>query len=341
MKRALLAAAMSLLAMDAAAQIDGFDFGSYRTRTTFFENLDRVISGMSGTGEGMEDGGRGRSRSVRNKQHILVYIHNGTGTREPQEFNHAAPIRQSYGEWAFVKLQFDADDPFIKAWGIRRAPGLVALDRFGNHFLRPMNLSTNSIKYLTAKHPLAIAQYEGKLKSEFDKAIGFLDKDESKALGGLLNIVANGKMGYKLVEESRQLLEEHSASAFRKADLAESVSASVGIDYLQTLIKMYKKTPWSARAEIRIAKVEHHNGSVQPAIQRLNKIQKYDRSYLGKEKIKVDEALAEVSRAGTEKIDTVLAMDDRTEAKVQLKKIAKDYAGTDAGRRAALAAASR
>ena len=36
-----------------------------------------------------------------------------------------------------------------------------------------------------------------------------------------------------------------------------------------------------------------------------------------------------------------LALADRAEAKVKLKQIAKDYAGTDAGRRAALAAASR
>ena len=229
----------------------------------------------------------------------------------------------------------------MKEWGIGRAPGLVALDRFGNHFLRAMNLSSNSIKYLTAKHPLAVAQYEAKVKAEFDRAIDFLEKDEAKALGGLLSIVENGKLGYKLVGESKMLLEEHSKAAFRKAELAESVSRDAGIEYLQGLIKIYRKTPWSSRAEIRIARVEHHSGAVQPAIQRLQKIGKYTKQRLGDESETAKQALAEVIRAGAEKIEQALALEDREEAKATLKQIARDYAGTDAGRRAALAAASR
>ena len=350
MMRAVIVAVVGMMAAEAAGQDrDRGDYGEYgyRSRAFFFEDLDRVIEGLgtpSFRGE-PETEGEARSyrlsRSLRGKRHILVLITKGTEERLPQGFNHAEPIRLSHSTWAFTKVKFDRDDPRMKAWGIGRAPGLVALDRYGNIFLRAMALSSNSIKFLTVRHPLAVAQYEAKLKAEFDRAIGYLEADEAKSLGGLLSIVENGKTGYKLVSESKMLLEEHSKAAFQKAELAESVSQDDAIEYLQGLIKIYRKTPWSSRAEIRIALVEHHSGAIQPAILRLQKIGKYPKQRLGDESETLKQALDELSRAGTEKIDEALALEDRAEAKETLKQIARDYAGTDAGRRAALAAASR
>jgi hypothetical protein len=103
-------------------------------------------------------------------------------------------------------------------------------------------------------------------------------------------------------------------------------------------VKVYRSTAPGARAEIVLAMLDHARGNVQPAIQRLLKVQKYDARVLKGEIESAGKALDEISKAGDVKIEAALAAPDKAVAKEVLKKLAKDYQYTEAGKHAADAA---
>jgi lipopolysaccharide biosynthesis regulator YciM len=158
--------------------------------------------------------------------------------------------------------------------------------------------------------------------------------DEEKGAKLLVDICLTGKTGYKEVTDSQAKLGEITEIAFKKGELASAVSAETGADYYEDLTKIYRTTPPGAKAEIFLAVLDHARGNVQPAIQRLLKVAKYDARLLKSEVESAGKALDEISKAGDAKIEAALQGPDKAVGREVLRKLAKDYAGTDAGKHA-------
>src|SRR5213078_786658 len=98
-------------------------------------------------------------------------------------------------------------------------------------------------------------------------------------------------------------------ASLRKSELATAVSPELGVDYLEELVKVYRATSPGVKAEVMLALLEHGRGNVQPAIQRLLKVLKYDVRALKTEIETAQKALDEISKTGDLKIETALAGD--------------------------------
>jgi len=266
------------------------------------------------------------------KKFMLIYIRPIAETTDPGPFNSTDIAELSHNSWIFVKMDFDKDNVHQKAWGVKGAPMIIGADLHSNDFIKTTSIALDSIRRITGGLPELIARYEQKLKSDFAKANELAKTDEAKALKFYVDIVADGKKGYKEVEDSTARVGEMSQAALRKAELPESVSPEAGIDYLDDLVKIFKGTPPGVEAEIRIARLEHERGNVQPAIQRLVTILKYDPK-LKAELENAARVLEEIARIGESKVELAVT-GDKALAKETLRKLAKDYAGTDAAKKA-------
>lgn len=330
--RSTFIALLTLAAALPGSAQEGFRDRDMRTRIRWYPSVESV-----GGGAGMDELERRRLRAFgqepSEKKYIFVYIRPITEDKEPNEFSQFADaLNASREAWGFVKMDFDKENPHQKAWGIKGAPACVGCDLFGNDFFKMGAASTDAIRNILKGTPEAVARYEGRLKSDYTKAMDTLKLDEDRAAKLFVEIVAGGKKGYKEVTESQAKLGELTENALRKGDLASAVSPETGIEYLEDLVKTYKSSAPGVRAEISIAVLDHARGNAQPAIQRLQKIQKYA------QKPELDaaaKALEEVSKAGDQRIDAALLLPDKAQAKEAVRKLAKDYAGTEAGRRAA------
>jgi hypothetical protein len=111
------------------------------------------------------------------------------------------------------------------------------------------------------------------------------------------------------------------------------VSVEAGIDYLDEIAKTFRGTATGVQAEIRIARLDHERGNPAAAILRLAQLQKSDAKLPKGEIEKAAQALEEISRAGEAKLEAALT-GDKALAKEAVRKIARDYAGTEAAKRA-------
>ncbi len=266
------------------------------------------------------------------KRYMFVYIRPIAETADPGTFNSTDIAKLSSEAWVFVKMDFDKDNPHQKGWGVKAAPMIIGCDLHANDFVKTNSIALDSIRRVTGGLPEMVARYEQKLKSDYGKANDLAKTDEAKAVKLYVDIVADGKKGYKEVDESTVKVGELSQSALKKADLPESVSPEAGIDYLDDVVKAFKGTPPGVEAEIRIARLDHERGNIQPAILRLLGIQKYD-SRLKTEIEHAARTLEEIARAGETKVELAVT-GDKTLAKETLRKLAKDYTGTEAAKKA-------
>jgi len=166
-----------------------------------------------------------------------------------------------------------------------------------------------------------------------------LKTDEEKGLKLLVDVCLSAKNGYKESAEASKTLNELTESVFKKGELACAVSPEAGTEYFDELVKVFRTTAPGVRAEVSLALLEHARGNVAAAIQRLLKIQKIDSRLLKAEVETAGKALEEISRAGDAKIEAALTGPDKALAKEALRKLAKEYAGTDAAKHATAEAA--
>ncbi len=353
---AALAAVFSLvLAAEAAAQRgpggggpgrgpggfgDGDGFGPMRT-IYWFPSIETVVNAANRPQPQPGAGGEERpwerffrpGGNAAGKRYIFVYVRPVSEAREPAEFNNGDLITASHAEWAFVKMDFDREHPYQKAWGVSRPPACVTLDIHGNEFLKTSYLTIESLRGLIRNTPDAIMRFEAKLKTDFQRAIDALKSDETRGVKALIEIAALNKVGYKEISDAQTALAETAEASFKNCDLVESVGLDQAIAYLDDLARLYKGTGPSLRAEVRIARLEHLKDSVQAAIQRLLKVLKNDPRIMAREMDEANAMMAQISRTGEEKIAAALT-GNRAEARNSLRQIARDYSGTEAGRRA-------
>lgn len=324
------------VALGSLAHAQGFG-RDMRDRIQWSRSLDAA---MKGGGDFMSEFEKRRLKAMgiepQDKKFIFVYIRPTSEETEPREFNTCQDAVDAYrGAWVFVKLDFDKESATQKAWKVTSAPAVVGCDLYGNDFVRLGAPSVDTIRSVIRGTPQAVAAYETKLKADFQKASELVKSDDEKGAKMLVDICLAGKSGYKEVTESQAKLNELTEVAFKKGDLAAAVSPETGVDYFEDLVKIYRTTAPGARAEVLLATLDHARGNVQPAIQRLLKVMKSDPRLLKSEIESAGKALDEISKAGDAKIELALNGPDKALAKEAIRKIAKDYAGTDAGKHAA------
>jgi hypothetical protein len=268
------------------------------------------------------------------KKYVFVYIRTPMEDRDPATFNNTDIIQASWREWAFVKMDFDKEQANQKAWGIRGAPVCLTLDLHGNDILRANVVSVEAVRGLLRNTPDEILRFEAKLKVDFQRALEALKTDEARGVKGLIDIAALNRVGYKEITDAQSALVETSEATFKNCDLMESVGPEQAIAYLEEMVRLYKLTSPGVRAEVRIARMENLRENVAAALQRIQKVSKYDARFLRKEIEEAQALAAEIAREGEAKISAALT-GNRAEARESLRKIAREYSGTEAGRRAA------
>lgn len=343
MKTNILGAAL-VLALASVAQAQGAGFGGGRMRDrntiTWYTSIEKVSGGVDNLP--LQERRRLKALGIEpsDKKFIFVYVRPLTEeTAEPREFASCTDaVEASRGTWGFVKMDFDKENAYLKSWGIKGAPACIGCDLFGNQFVILGGPSIENIRAIIRTTPLKVAEYEAKLKFDFQKASDALKSDEDLAAKLFVDICSNGKSGYKEVAESQAKLNELTENAFRKGELACAVSVDCGVEFFEDLTKIYRATAPGIRAEIMLAVLDHARGNVQSAIQRLLKAAKNDPRQLKPELEAAAKALDEISKAGDAKVDAALGSTDKALAKELLRKLAKDYAGTEAGKHAAEAA---
>jgi hypothetical protein len=235
-------------------------------------------------------------------------------------------------------MDFDRENVYQKAWGIKAAPACVGCDLYANDFVKISAVNVDAIRSVVRSTPDLVAKYEARLKADFAKATDTLKSDEEKGLKLMVDLCLAAKNGYKETADAQKALNELTEIVFKKGELASAVSPETGSEYYDDLVKLFRTTAPGARAEISLALLEHARGNVQSAIQRLIKVAKYDPRLLKSEVELAGKALEEISKAGDAKVEGALAGSDKALAKEAVRKLAKDYAGTDAGRHAMEAA---
>lgn len=327
---------LAALASPAWAQGRGSDFPDRFNRIDWYPSLEKAMT----PGEVPEFERRRLARlglEPQEKKYIFVYVRPPLETRDPDIFNGSEFVQASHGPWAFVKIDFDKDNPYLKAWGVRSAPVCVACDIYGNDFARAAMLSIDHLRRLLVSTPALVAAYEQKLRQEFARASELAKTDEARAAKAFGDIVLTGRVGYREVAEAQSRLAELGEAALRRAELGESVGPEAGIEALEEVVRTFRATPPGVQAEIRIARWENKRGNPAAAIQRLQQVLKHDSRLLKAEQETAARMLEEISRAGEAKLELALT-GDRAAAREAARKIARDYAGTEAGRRAAEAA---
>ncbi len=281
----------------------------------------------------MERFARGFGFEPVQKKYIFVYVRAVADDKDPTVFNNTEFVTASLREWAFVKMDFDREHPHQKNWGLAGPPACVTLDMHGNDWLKTNHLSIDALRGLVRNTPEVIARFETKLKIDFQRAVEALKADEARGVKALIGVASLNKVGYKEITDAQAALAEAAETWFKNAELLESATFEQAIAYLEEMVKLYRNTSPGVRAEVRIGRLENKRDSVPAAVQRLGKVLKYDARFLRRE---IDEAaslLEEISREGEAKIAAALA-GGRAEARDALRKIARDYAGTAAGKRA-------
>ncbi len=335
MKHLLAASFVLGLAGLAQAQAGFGGRGDMRERIPWYPSVDKV-----GGSDNLSPMERRRLKAMgiepSDKKFIFVYIRPLSEDKEPNEFSTCQDATEAArGPWAFVKMDFDKENVYQKAWGIRSAPACVGCDLFANDFFKVAGVSVDAIRGVVRNTPDLVIKYEAKLKADFGKATDTIKADEEKGLKMFVDICLTGKTGYKEVSESQTKLNEMTESLFKKGELASAVSPEDGSAYFDELVKLYRTTAPGAKAEVFLALMDHARGNVQPAIVRLLKVAKYDARLLKAEVDAALKALDEVSKAGDAKIEIALTGADKAAAKEAVRKLAKDYAGTEAGKHAA------
>ena len=331
MKTPIATAALLLLsAATAVAQRDRDDM--FGRRVAWFPSLESALTG----GDGLNEMERRRMRffgeNPTDKKFVFVYVRPVNEEKEPGDFQNADVITQSRGAWAFVKMDFDKENKWLKTWGISRAPACIATDLHGNEFGK--TASTDAVRTLLKGVPGLITAYEAKIKADWAKIGDQLKLDEDRGAKALVDFCQAAKPGYKETQEAAAKLTEISESALKRGELAESVSVDAGAVYYDDLSRTYGKTAPGVLAQIRLAFLEHERGNVRKALDSLVRLQKHER-LSPHETEEIAKTLQEISKRGDAKIEAALASPDKASARDVLRRLATEYAGTDAGRRAA------
>jgi hypothetical protein len=314
--------------------------------------MQRFLVGVivfAGALEATAQGGKGRDRRVNwsdsipdsgglaknsPKRFILIYVRPAEEPSDPTEFRNQDVVDASNESFTFVKLAYDKESTEVKEYRIPGAPMLIGCDKFGNEVTRQVGFDIVKLRAILSSTPENVLKLEATLKSASSKLEEAVKTgDRGRIVKGCLDVLKLARKGYPELKAAADRIDALAAEEWKKVEIAESVDDAKAIEVLEAIAHDFAGTPPSAQAEIQVAQREHKAGSVAAAIVRLGKVVK---SVFKKEADEAQKAIEAIAAEGVEKVETAhqFASQDKEKAREQLKKIQKDYAGTEASKKA-------
>lgn len=265
---------------------------------------------------------------------VLLYCF-PPGSELPSFFNSGDMRKASREDAVFCKLKFDREDKVFAKLKIEKVPVILGLDKYGNEYVRSSSITISVARSVIDDLPKMVNAFEEKIYLQHDKALQLLDKgDEKGAIKLFVDIVASGKRGYDRIERSASKLEKLTEKEFKELATLAETDKSLAKTNLTDASKKYKGTPQGAYAEIMLATLENEDGDAKSAIRRLLPIAESDHPFFEKAASKAKDALEHISNEGVVLIDKAKKSGDKAKAAETIRKIAKDYEGTDAAAKA-------
>ncbi len=268
------------------------------------------------------------------KRFVLIYVRTAEEASDPTEFRNSDIVQASQGAFTFVKLAYDKESAETKEYRIPSAPMLIGCDKWGNEVTRQMGVDIVKLRAIIQSVPDLVAKLEATIKAASAKMDEAAKRgDRAATVKACLDVLKLARRGYPELEAATKKIESLAAEEFKKVEIAASVDDAKAVEVLETIVKDFAGAAPAAAAEIQMAQFENRAGSIAAAIGRLLKVVK---SAFKKESEEAQKAIEAISAEGLEKVATAqqFAAQDKDKAREQLRKLQKDYAGTEASRKA-------
>jgi hypothetical protein len=268
------------------------------------------------------------------KKFVLIYFRPAEEAADPTEFRNQDIIDASRDSFTFVKFAFDKESAECREYKVAAAPTLLGCDKYGNEVVRQQGVGIVQLRAILSATPDAVTKLEAtirQLAGRIENATKPADKVKA-----CLDILKLGRKGYPEIAAASAKISELAAEEFKKVEVAESVDEEKAIEVLEGIAREFAGAPPAAHAEIQIAEREKGT-SVAAAIARLNKVLKLTPAVIFKKEIEeAQKALDAISAEGAARVETAsqLASSDKEKAREALRKIQKEYAGTEASKKA-------
>lgn len=231
------------------------------------------------------------------KKYILIYVKPPGEQVEPAVFANADILTAARGPWAFACVNFSKESAFLKSLGATAAPSVTGCDIHHNVYTRSTDISAPSVRKVLGVVAESALRYETKLKADHEKAIEIARVSPRKAIRPLVDIVEQGKKGYREIQDALEILADIAKEDWKLVDLAQGVGVEKVLEALEEMARVFRATPPGAQAELKIADLEEKRGGLATAVHRLEKVSKLDPRFLRAE---VDAAFAALDRIRAE-----------------------------------------
>lgn len=255
---------------------------------------------------------------------VLVYVFPKNQSKDAPEFGASDVVEASGTTFVFYKREYDPAAPEIQRFGVRRAPTLLGMDRYGNEFKRIERLTIADLRSLLKTIPDLVRKFVERMRSDLARAEeAERVQDRAKALKSYVSVAGLGRHGYSEIERALAWVTQEGTERLQRI---ESLPDERKIqDALVAFALEFKGTPPAVEAEVRLARKEVERGAIPAAIARLTKLA--DDS--------AKQELEAVIAAGLKKVDASKGLADVSAARQILRKIQEDYKGTEVAQRAA------
>jgi hypothetical protein len=270
---------------------------------------------------------------------ILLYVYPPTHRGTPSFLRHPDIAMASRGAFAFVRVAYKRDDPFLKALRITGAPVVTVIDGHGNEWRRATTLSQNGVKELLVNVPQEVSRYTETLDRSMAQAVAREDRGDARgALQIYKRIAAETKKGFPQILAARQQIVQLGGRRVQAAIAELPANRRNAVQELESISRDYGDTSVGARA--RLALLADGIESARDIQNRLAEIRKLaltpGEAYAPVVK-EAKSVLAAVDGCGEALIEHALRKakrGDTASAREILKQVVSDFSGTRAARQA-------
>ncbi len=279
-------------------------------------------------------------RAGSEKQNVLLWVHESGQSELPALANREVHDLIE-NQWVLTRQSFSKKSEKIVELKITSAPTLLAMDRYLNDFgrLRTSPGSTQLEGFLRTAQK-SIDEFVRQLEESWSKAQDHLKaKNEPAAIKLLVEIVLSGKKGYPKLALAKEKLTEIAEGQFKLSEalLAKPETEKDGANLLESVAKLFKGTPASAEAELRLARYALTQRNIPGFMARVERVSKLDVGTFKEEIQKASALLEEFVSGGIEEIRKAIQFGidgDLDQAKTKIERIRKDYNGTPVAKHA-------
>jgi TolA-binding protein len=234
---------------------------------------------------------------------------------------------------------YKSDDATLKELGIKSAPVVIGMDRYGNEWLRPSALTQSGIRDLCGLLPDVISKYEDQLAKAFELAKAREEKgDERGALLAYRKIAMEGKKGYGPIATAREKMNQLGEKRLRDAVTLMATNEKDGQQELANIIRDFPDSLFGARARFALIRCAiDQSGDVRARIPEIQRMADLDGDEVASVAKDAKDLLLYIESYGESLIAYALRKAKRGDAEAArsvLRRVATDFPGLKAARQA-------